>query len=228
MPLPVSLRSPKHNTGSTYGQPLGTGVRITFPWIDAGTDSTSIALRVKVDAKDLTSTEEISISYKLNYQKTETTLSNFTSLVSGANRYDTDGLHEATFPDDGTSTEGLEFRAIQFSIGLIADAGDSSVSPDLLSVEFEWYRRPTRKLAFDFTLNMMEPYGGLTPMSQFFALMNSIKNSTTLLELAWHDTTQTQSSITQTYYVDVTSIEMLDDKSGLNYSLKMRIHAEEI
>jgi len=225
--LPIDQKNPKQSASWTYSTPNSSNNgRIIFPWIDAGTDSDSIALRLKIDAQDLDSGNEISVGYKLNYVNADTTHSGFTSLISGVNSLDTDGLTEITFPDNGTSTEGLAFRAIQFSIDLTNDS--TTTSPDINSIEFEWYRRPTRKLAFDFTLDMTSEYNSFSPMDQFFNLINTIKNSTTLLELTWKDTSQTQNSETRTYYVDVIGFDMIEAGFGSRYDTKVRIHAEEV
>jgi len=226
--LPRDIASPKKNAAWNYAEaPISAGDEsfLVLPWVDAGTDSDSIALRLKIDAQDLDSSNEISVAYRINFSSL-LALSGFTNLVSGATALDTSGLNEITFPDNGTSIEGLAFRTIQFRLRL--DHDSASNSPDVNSIEFEWFRKATVKLAFEFDIDMKREYADRTPLDQFFTLQNSIKNSTVLLELTWKDTSKTQSSLTRTYYVAITGLQMVEEGTGSSDGGIMRVFAEEI
>jgi len=226
--LPKDLNSPKKNAAWRYGESSYTAndeSYLILPWIDAGTDSDSVALRLKVDAQDLDSGNEIQIYYKTNFSDLSL-LTGWTNLIVGAAALDTSGLNEITFPDNGTSVEGLAFRVIQFRFRQDHDA--ATKSPDINSIEFEWFRKPTVKLAFEFDIDMKREYAERTPLDQFFGLQNSIKNSTVLLELTWKDTSKTQSSLTRTYYVAITGFQMVEEGTGSSDGGIMRVFAEEI
>lgn len=220
--LPMNSKSPKQTTTWIYGTNLGSRSRISFPWVDGGTDSETFALRVKVDALDLDSSNEIEVQYKTNFT-TRTVIETSTALASGASALDTSGISVLTFPDNGTSEEGVLFRFIQLQV--LLTQGTSGESPDLNSFEFEWFRKGTIKLTFDFEIDMRTAYANTEPTTQFFNFMNTLKNATTLLELTWKDTSVTQQSITRTYYTTITALEMREENEPGGV---MRVRAEEV
>ncbi len=224
--LPLWSKDPKGFSKYVYGVNQDSFARLTLPWIDAGTDSESFALRVKVDAVDLDASNEIEVQYLSTFDPNASMLTTYTALATGASALDTDGISILTFPDNGTSEEGLLFRWILLQLRL--SRGTSTQSPVLNSLEFEWYRKPTFKLGFEFQIDMREVYGPRTPTDQFFALMNSVKNASGLLELTWKDTSVTQSGITRTYYVAITSLEMLEEGTGTKDGGIMLVRAEEV
>jgi hypothetical protein len=179
-----------------------SGVHET-PWFNAGqSEVNKLALKLKTEVQDASSTETVTVSYALDYA--EKSWDDLTPIES-------DGVTTYEF---GTSpaTEGVVFRAIRFKIALARTTNTSTTNykkktPDVVSLTLEWRKKLPAKWGHQVQVDLNKEYKGNTPKELRAALLSAIE-STTLVEFTFRD----DSGGTRNFYVDVASA------SGLEYS----------
>ena len=207
--LPVDIINPSRVTEFEYAE---SGVHET-PWFNAGqSEVDKLALKLKVEAQDLSTTETVRVEYATDYSETYdvftnsagTDVSTITSTTLGA----TSGITTFTFG----ANAGTPFRAIKFKLALerTIDASTTDYkkkTPDVVSLTLEWRKKLPAKWGHQARININKTYKGKSPMDLRSSLVDAIE-STTLVEFTFRD----DSGGTRNYYVDVTSA------SGIEYT----------
>ena len=201
MKLPVDIINPSRVTEFEYAE---SGVHET-PWFNAGqSEVDKLALRLKTEVQDVSSTERVTVSYATDYSETYTQASVVTSTSIGA----TAGIDTYTFG----SSAGTAFRAIKFKLNLVrttttTTANYKKKTPDVISLTLEWRKKLPAKWGHQVNVDLNKEYKGKTPQELRSALLTAIEN-TTLNEFTFRD----DSGGTRNFYVDVVSA------TGLEYS----------
>ena len=167
--------------------------------------SSKLALKLKVQTSDCSSTETIAVSYALDGSDTYTSLGSIT----------TNGITEYDFPST-TAPAGLEFKSIRFKFTLARGTTSTRVSPDLNRFELQFRRKLAAKYGWQVTIDLTRPrgkkgYKGKTP-NELDDLLRTIVNSNELLSYTFR-----HNDANYTHYVDVAQLsgfEMtgLDDR----------------
>ena len=201
MKLPVDIINPSRVTEFEYAE---SGVHET-PWFNAGqSEVDKLALRLKTEVQDVSSTERVTVSYATDYSESYTEASVVTSASIGA----TAGIDTYTFG----SSAGTAFRAIKFKLNLVrttttTTANYKKKTPDVISLTLEWRKKLPAKWGHQVNVDLNKEYKGKTPQELRSALLTAIEN-TTLNEFTFRD----DSGGTRNFYVDVVSA------TGLEYS----------
>jgi len=167
------------------------------PWFNAGqSEVDKLALQLRVEVQDSSSTETVTVSYATDYSESYTSMGTITS----------DGITTYTFG----SSAGTTFRAIKFKLSLArvdnTDA-DKKKTPDVVSLTLEWRKKLPAKWGHQIQVDLNSEYKSKGPKDLRKALLEAIE-STTLVEFTFRD----DSGGTRNFYVDVASA------SGLEYS----------
>jgi hypothetical protein len=190
MTLPRDIVNPNEIADFTYG----ASTTYDLPWFDAGqAEVDKLAKRFKVEVKDTSSNETVTVSYALNYGTSFTALTAITS----------DGTTTFDLPNS-TTPEGVAFRAIQIRI-VLARGSTTTNSPDVLSVTLEWRKKPAAQWGHTFEVDITKPYKGKTPLqlrSNLLAVIEQNLNS----QFTFRD----DDGDTRNFYVDVVSASGLE------------------
>lgn len=195
MELPRDIINP--NEISTF--PYAASGTHETPWFDADqTEVDKLALELRIDCRNMTSTETAAISYGTNYAASWTSLGTIT----------TDGITTYLFPNSVTPT-GTEFRAIRLKIDL-ARGSTTTLSPDVLSATLTYRKKLPAKYVHVVEVDLTGDYNGRSPKEQRAALTTAIETKTKV-EFTFRD----DSGLTRNYYVDVVQGEGLEE-TGLS------------
>ena len=200
MDLPKDIINPSEVSEFAYAL---TGIHET-PWFNAGqSEVDKLALNLRIEAQDLTTTEKIKVEYATDYAETYTTaVSSLDSSTMGA----VSGTYVYTFG----SSYGTAFRAIKFKLTLerstATDTGlEKFESPDVVSLTLEWRKKLPAKWGHTVDVDLTNEYKGNVPIDLRSALITAIE-SKTLVEFTFRD----DAGGTRNYYVDVTAAQGLE------------------
>ena len=208
MKLPVDIINTSKVTEFEYRE---SGTHET-PWFNAGqSEVDKLALKLKTEVQDVSSTETVTVEYATDYNEsyTEAAVINTASLVaSGYSSGATSEIDTYTFG----SSAGTEFRAIKFKITLARTTNTSTANykkktPDVVSLTLEWRKKLESKWGHQIQLDLNSEYKSKSPKDLRSALLSAIE-STSLVEFTFRD----DSGGTRNYYVDITSA------TGLEYT----------
>jgi hypothetical protein len=183
------------------------------PWFNAGqSEVDKLALKLRVEAQDVSTTEKITVTYATDYAESYSVfrdadgddVSEITSTTLGA----TSGITTFTFG----SSAGTTFRAIKFKIELerTTDTDTDNYkkkTPDMVSLTLEWRKKLPAKWGHQVQVDLNKEYKSKSSKDLRAALLAAVE-STTLVEFTFRD----DSGGTRNFYVDVASA------TGLEYS----------
>ena len=208
MKLPVDIINPSKVTEFEY-QSAGTH---ETPWFNAGqSEVDKLALKLKVEVQDLSTTETVEVTYATDYSET---YSNFTnadgddvSTITSATLGAAAGITTFTFG----SNAGTAFRAVKFKLALARQAGTTATikkkTPDVVSLTLEWRKKLEARWGHQVQVDINKDYKSKSAKDLRAALLSAIE-SETLVEFTFRD----DSGGTRNFYVDVASA------TGLEYS----------
>jgi len=183
------------------------------PWFNAGqSEVDKLALKLKVEAQDVSTTETVRVTYSTDYTETYSVfrdadgddVSTITSTTLGA----TSGLTTFSFG----SNAGTAFRAIKFKVELARTTNASTANykkktPDVVSLTLEWRKKLEAKWGHQVQIDLNKEYKGKSPKDLRAALLSAIE-SDTLVEFTFRD----DSGGSRNFYVDIASA------TGVEYS----------
>jgi FlaG/FlaF family flagellin (archaellin) len=109
MGMPMDIINPSEVTDFNYA----TSAIHQTPWVNAGqSEVDKLALKVKVEVQDASSSETVKVEYATDYSESYTTMGTITS----------DGITTYTFG----SSAGTTFRAIKFKLTLSRASGSTN------------------------------------------------------------------------------------------------------
>ena len=202
MDLPKDIINPSEVGDFAYAT---SGVHET-PWFNAGqSEVKKLALRLNVEAQDLTSDEKIWIEYATDYSE---------SYTDAVKYLDSTTMYAQTGEGDGSSgtytytfgsKAGTTFRAIKFRLTLERDDAETTNlekfnSPDVVSLTLEYRKKIDAKWGHTVDVDLSNPYKGYEPKDLRANLISAIESST-LVEFTFRD----DDGLTRNYYVDVVS-----------------------
>ena len=194
MKLPVDIINPSKVTEFEYET---SGTHET-PWFNAGqSEINKLALKLKVEVQDSSSSETVQVQYATNY------VEEYSGDTGGSlGTIETDGITTYEFPNS-TTPSGTEFRAIKFKLTLSranSVAADKKKTPDVVSMTLEWRKKLEAKWGHQARINLNKTYKGKSPKDLRSSLVSATE-SATLVEFTFRD----DSGTTRNYYVDVVS-----------------------
>ena len=211
MQLPVAVENPRQRTTFEYA---ASGEHIT-PWFSANqSEVEKLALRLKVEVENASSTEYVVCSYALDGNDADsawvrltdshTTDSTFTgSSADPINSISGSGITAFLF--GGVSAPaGTAFRSIRFKFEL-ARGNDRAKSPDIRSITLEFRKKLPAKWGHSVTVDLQHPYGGRST-NELRAALVAATEASSLVEFTFRD----DGSNERNYYVDVSAVEGLE------------------
>ena len=193
MDLPKDIINPSEVSEFAYAL---QGIHET-PWFNAGqSEVDKLALNLRIEAQDLTSTEKVKVEYATDYSESYTTaVGTLNSTEMGA----ASGTYTYTF----ASGVGVAFRAIKFKLTLDRSTATSTglekfETPDVVSLTLEYRKKITAKWGHTVDVDLTNEYKGNVPKDLRSNLISAIE-SKTLVEFTFRD----DSGGTRNYYVDV-------------------------
>ena len=193
MDLPSDIINPSEVSEFSYAL---EGVHET-PWFNAGqSEVDKLALKLRIEAQDLSSTEKVKVEYATDYSESYTTaVGTLDSTEMGA----ASGTYTYTFG----SSAGTVFRAIKFKLTLNRSTATTTglekfSTPDVVSLTLEWRKKIAAKWGHTVEVDLNNDYKGNQPKDLRSALVSAIE-STTLVEFTFRD----DGGGTRNYYVDV-------------------------
>jgi len=196
MKIPSDIINPSFVSDFEY---KASGTHET-PWFNAGqSEVDKLALKLKTEVQDASSTETVTVSYALDYAESD--WSDLSAITS-------DGITTYTFG----SSAGVSFRAIKFKIALARTTDTDTdnykkLTPDVVSLTLEWRKKLEAKWGHQVELNLNKEYKGKSSKDLRAALLSAVE-STTLVEFTFRDDT----GGTRNFYVDIASA------TGLEYT----------
>ena len=174
------------------------------PWFNAGqSEIDKLALNLRIEAQNLSSTEKIKVEYATDYSESYTTaVGTLNASAMGA----ASGTYTYTFG----SSVGTVFRAIKFKLTLDRSTATTTglekfETPDVVSLTMEWRKKIPAKWGHTVEVDLTNEYRGNVPKDLRAALISAIE-STTLVEFTFRD----DSGGTRNYYVDVTAAQGME------------------
>ena len=168
------------------------------PWFSAGqAEVDKLALKLRTEVQDASSTETVSVSYATDYSESYTS-ADITS----------DGVTEYTFGEKA----GTVFRAIKFKIALARTTNTDTdnykkLTPDVVSLTLEWRKKLPAKWGHQVQIDLNGEYKGKPAKDLRSSLLATIE-ATTLAEFTFRD----DAGGTRNFYVDC------NQATGLEYS----------
>ena len=174
------------------------------PWFNAGqSEVDKLALNLRIEAQDLTTTEKVKVEYATDYAELYTTaVPSLDSSTMGA----ASGTYTYTFG----SSAGTGFRAIKFKLTLDRSTATTTglekfETPDVVSLTLEYRKKLTAKWGHTVDIDLTNEYKGNVPKDLRAALVTAIE-SLPLVEFTFRD----DSGGTRNYYVDVMAAQGLE------------------
>ena len=182
------------------------------PWFDAGqVEVDKLALRLKVEASDLSSNEKLTIHYELDHAENPIAIQSGDTEVTSTTMGAVKGVQPFNFGDSTSVLNGKPFRAIRFKVELEREDADTDaakkLSPDLISLTFEYRKKLEPKWGHTVTVDFSNDYRDKTPQELRSNLITAIENRQ-LVEFTFRD----DAGGARNYYVDIASA------SGLEYT----------
>ena len=200
MDLPKDIINPSEVSEFSYAL---QGIHET-PWFNAGqSEVDKLALSLRIEAQDLSTTEKIKVEYATDYSESYTTaVASLDSSTMGA----ASGTYTYTFG----SSAGTVFRAIKFKLTLnrstATDTGlEKFETPDVVSLTLEFRKKIAAKWGHTVDVDLTNEYKGNVPQDLRSNLISAIE-STTLVEFTFRD----DGGGTRNYYVDVVAAQGLE------------------
>ena len=196
MKIPSDIINPSFVSDFEY---KASGTHET-PWFNAGqSEVDKLALNLRVEVQDSSSTEKVTVSYATDYSE---------SAYTSMGEITSDGITTYTFG----SSAGTAFRAIKFKLELERTTNTDTdnykkKTPDVVSLTLEWRKKLPAKWGHQVQIDLNKDYKGKSPKDLRSALLSAIE-STTLVEFTFRD----DSGGTRNFYVDVASA------TGMEYS----------
>ena len=203
MDLPKDIINPSEVAEFAYAT---QGVHET-PWFNAGqSEVNKLALNLRIEAQDLSTTSTIKVEYALDYEDSAADYTVAVASVDSSTMGATSGTYTYTFG----SSAGTVFRAIKFRLTLDrSDADDSGLekfdTPDVVSLTLEWRKKIEPKWGHTVEVDLNNTYKGNVPKDLRSNLISSIE-SDTLVEFTFRD----DSGGTRNYYVDVIAAQGME------------------
>ena len=169
------------------------------PWFNAGqSEVDKLALKVKTEVEDASSTETVKVEYAVNYDES--------TYYTAAASITSSGIDTYTF----NSGVGTTFRSIKFRLTLARSNAtttgfESRNTPDVVSLTLEYRKKLPAKWGHSVQVDLNNTHKGKNPKDLRAALIAAIE-STELVEFTYRD----DSGGTRNYYVDVVSATGLE------------------
>ena len=174
------------------------------PWFNAGqSEVDKLALNLRIEAQDLTTTEKVKVEYATDYAESYTTaVASLDSSTMGA----ASGTYTYTFG----SSAGTGFRAIKFKLTLNRSTATTTglekfETPDVVSLTLEYRKKLAAKWGHTADIDLTNEYKGNIPKDLRAALVTAIE-SLTLVEFTFRD----DAGGTRNYYVDVMAAQGME------------------
>lgn len=194
--LQRDIRNPKQITDFPYG---AAGIRIS-PWFDAGTAHNKLAVKAKIELKDITADETAALYYRINHIYTNVDTGwNLIKLIDATELGAAYGEKAYTF----ASQAGLLFRSIQFRCDEARSSSDNTLSPDILKLSLAYKKRLPPTYGWEMTLDFTSGYKGRSP-EQMKEDIQAIITAGLLVPFVFTHTTGATSRVAETHYVDIT------------------------
>jgi hypothetical protein len=198
MRLPQNILNPKQVSTFKFA---ASGELIT-PWFNADQmEVDKLALSLRVDVADASSTETVKVEYALDY---DTKKDNYTDL-GGGTLITTNGTTEYLFGPNSTTPTGTSFRSIRFRVTL-ARGDATGLSPDVINITFIYRKKLPTKYGHTFTVDMTRvPHKDSTAKQMRSSLLTATESSS-LVEFTFRD----DDGNSRNYYVDVVQVTGLE------------------
>jgi hypothetical protein len=208
MALPKDIINPSEVGDFSYAT---SGVHET-PWFNAGqSEVEKLALKLRVEAQDLSANETVKVEYALNYNDSlwydiGDVPINSTAMASNAGGDGSSGTYTQIFG----SKAGTAFRAIKFKITLNREDADTTGleklnTPDVVSLTLEYRKKIEAKWGHTVDVDLTNEYKGNVPKDLRSSLISAIE-SETLVEFTFRD----DGGGTRNYYVDVIAAQGME------------------
>jgi hypothetical protein len=202
MALPKDIINPSEVGDFSYAT---SGVHET-PWFNAGqSEVEKLALKLRVEAQDLSANETVKVEYALNYD--DGTLYPMDDVpINSTAMGGTSGTYTQIFG----SKAGTAFRAIKFKITLNREDADTTGleklnTPDVVSLTLEYRKKIEAKWGHTVDVDLTNEYKGNVPKDLRSSLISAIE-SETLVEFTFRD----DGGGTRNYYVDVIAAQGME------------------
>jgi len=203
MDLPKDIINPSEVAEFAYAE---QGVHET-PWFNAGqSEVNKLALNLRIEAQDLSTTSTIKVEYALDYEDSAADYTVAVASVDSSTMGATSGTYTYTFG----SSAGTVFRAIKFRLTLDRSTATTSGlekfdTPDVVSLTLEWRKKIEPKWGHTVEVDLNNTYKGNVPKDLRSNLISAIE-SDTLVEFTFRD----DSGGTRNYYVDVVAAQGME------------------
>lgn len=210
MELPKDVINPSEIADFSYAT---SGVHET-PWFNAGqSEVDKLALELRIEAQNLSSTETIKVEYATNYADTDDGVTDdYTDAIATLNSTamgGSSGTYTYTFQTNSSNT-GTIFRSIKFRLTLNRSTADTTgrekyTTPDIVSLTLSFRKKIPAKWGHTVDVDLTREYKGKTPKDLRASLVSAIE-SDTLVEFTFRD----DSGGTRNYYVDVVAAQGME------------------
>ena len=177
------------------------------PWFNAGqSEVEKLALTIRIEAQDLSSTEKIKVEYAINYADSASDYTTAIGTLDSTEMEGSSGTKTYTFG----SSAGTVFRSIKFRLTLNRSSATTTglekfETPDVVSLTLEYRKKLTAKWGHTVDVDITNAYKGNQPKDLRAALVTAIE-STALVEFTFRD----DSGGTRNYYVDVVAAQGME------------------
>lgn len=207
--LSRDMLNPLKISTKTYA---ASGIHIT-PWFDGGVSVyDKLALRLKIFCDDISTTETVTIKYRIDHENTDLD-TGWTTLETLDSAND---IGEKVI--DFVAGEGLVFKSIQFRFDL-ARGSTTTSTPDIQWVSLSYIKLLPAVWGYNMTVDCTHKYGIYSPF-QLQDKLNKLVETQTLFPFTYrnYDTDE------ETHYVRIANARRLDPTGNdyrVEYELKL-------
>jgi len=212
MRLPQNLINPVYVTDLPYAS---SGNHETPDFTGGQSEVDKLAVRLRVEVADVSSTETVIMSFALNGSSSFTTLtSTYSGDVNASGEITSDGVATFSF-DDVTTPAGTAFRSIRFKAAL-ARGSTNTLTPDILRIDFEWRKKLPALWGHQMVVDLSKGYGGLTPEQMHEQLRIAAENNVmSRFTFRDRDADDAGNSNPWVYHVDVVGFEATENTGNV-------------
>ncbi len=233
LPLERNIVNPNEVTTLTFA---ASGTHET-PWFDNGqVEVDKLALRVKAEVEDATTTEAVTVSFAINgstsYTQFTDTYTSDSTFDATDDRIEGDGVTTFSLPAVATPS-GTAFRSIRFKLDYVRGS-TTTLSPDVISLTLEWRKKIPAQWAHQVTIDLDrvgELQGEASGLGRegLFDAIRKVVESNTLVRFGYRHRDANDSGDTDPYdyYVDVSQAQGME-KTGDDWGAEITLTLVEV
>lgn len=213
MRIPQNIINPVYVTDLPYA---ASGNHETPDFTGGQSEVDKLAVRLRVEFDDMSSTETAVVSFALNGSSTFTIMDSVfsTSAATTTGLVTANGVATYRFSSIATP-QGTAFRSIRFKVAL-ARGSTTTLTPDVLRIDFEWRKKLPALWGHQVTVDLSNGYNGQTREEMFENLRIAAENNVlSRFTFRDRDADDAGNSNPWVYFVDIIAFDAIENTGNV-------------